>query len=158
MFSNKRQTGTISFYLKSSGSSNALWLLFSFLIDIQFWWRLLLKDTRSLIVSHTNQNHYLHVRQNKGFIYINKDFEERCFRVNFKNFKKYIFNNMLVGGCFIRCQLKCKFCQFSISYGLFFKMSGWKQASKKMHSMNFYCWSLFLILHCITSILYFIFM
>ena len=140
MFSNKRQTGTISFYLKSSGSSNALWLLFLFLIDIQFWLRLLLKDTRSLIVSHTNQNHYLHVRQNKGFIYINKDFEERCFRVNFKNFKKYIFNNMLVGGCFIRCQLKCKFCQFSIFYDLFFKMSGWKQASKKKKKKKCTVW------------------
>ena len=47
---------------------------------------------------------------------------------------------MLVGGCFIRCQLKCKFCQFSIFYDLFFKMSGWKQASKKKKKKKCTAW------------------
>ena len=81
IFLNKCWTLTVSFYLKSSGFSNALWLL-PFILDWHFVLVtsiLLLKGNRSFIASHTDQNHHLHVKENKDFKFMKKTLEKCVF-------------------------------------------------------------------------------
>ena len=82
IFLNKCWTITVSFYLKSSSFSNALWLL-PFILDRHFVLVtsvLLLKRNRSLIASHTQQNHHLSSCKRKQRLQIyEKDSGKMCF-------------------------------------------------------------------------------